>query len=212
MVDLIAYAAGVLLFIMSIPQIMKVRRYGSQGVSISTWLIVCAAIALWCVYGSQIGNGPLTWVNVVSIWLPVTTAALIAADRCPRWSFVSAFLAVTAALAVLAVVAFVWVPATVVVLTGTVLVIVSRVPQTVQSLRNWRAVKVTEVSVPAWSFGLSGQLLWAVYGHLIGDVAIIATNVVSSALTVVIIAVTLATSRRWKADNFPIVRAFPAAA
>lgn len=68
--DWIGLLAGTLTTVAFIPQVIKIRRSKkADDISISMFLIFTTGVALWVVFGIQIGSLPVTLANAVTMAL-----------------------------------------------------------------------------------------------------------------------------------------------
>lgn len=68
--DWIGLLAGTLTTAAFIPQVIKIRRSKkADDISLSMFLIFTAGVALWVVFGIQIGSLPVTLANAVTMVL-----------------------------------------------------------------------------------------------------------------------------------------------
>lgn len=73
--DRLAYAAGVMIALMTAPQIWQI--YSTQdatGVSFATWLLYGLGSAFWITYGLVHNEKPIVFTNVVAATLQLTVA------------------------------------------------------------------------------------------------------------------------------------------
>lgn len=76
-VEWIGIAAGTLTTIAFVPQLLKIHATKSgRDVSLRTFLIFSAGVALWLAYGLLIGSLPIVLANVVTLVLALTIIAL----------------------------------------------------------------------------------------------------------------------------------------
>jgi len=70
MVDVIGYVAAVLTTIAFLPQAVKAfRTRSTKDISLTMWLLLCAGIACWLVYGILLSAGPIIAANSVTLVL-----------------------------------------------------------------------------------------------------------------------------------------------
>ena len=69
-VDLLGYAAGILVVISLLPQVIKSwRTKSTKDISLSRYVIYIAGLVLWIAYALIIGNGPVALMNSVGLLL-----------------------------------------------------------------------------------------------------------------------------------------------
>jgi MtN3 and saliva related transmembrane protein len=74
---LLGFLAGTLTTIAYIPQAYRIwRTHSSKDVSLAMYVIVCAGLFLWIVYGLYESSMPLIAANVVSLTIAAITLAL----------------------------------------------------------------------------------------------------------------------------------------
>ena len=70
LIDIIGYAAGTLILISIIPQIIKSwRTKSTKDLSLWRYLIYVGGVFLWLVYGLVLWNGPIIIVNAINLAL-----------------------------------------------------------------------------------------------------------------------------------------------
>lgn len=70
MADLIGYVAAVLTTVAFLPQAIKAfRTRSTKDISLSMWLLLCAGVACWLVYGLMVRAGPVIAANLVTLLL-----------------------------------------------------------------------------------------------------------------------------------------------
>ncbi len=79
-IDLIGYAAGLLILVSILPQIVKSwRTKSTKDLSLLRYLIYMSGVALWLVYGIVLVNGPMILINSINFFLACTMLYLIIA-------------------------------------------------------------------------------------------------------------------------------------
>jgi len=77
-IDAIGYAAGILILISIIPQIMKSRKSKStKDLSLVRYIIYISWVILWFVYGILLTNGPMIVINAINLILGSSMIYLI---------------------------------------------------------------------------------------------------------------------------------------
>ena len=69
-VDIIGYAAGFLILISIIPQIIKTwKTKSTKDLSLLMYIIYISGVLLWLIYGIVIINGPMILINSINLVL-----------------------------------------------------------------------------------------------------------------------------------------------
>ncbi len=69
-IDIIGYAAGFLILVSIIPQIIKSwKTKSTKDLSLSRYLIYLTGVLLWLIYGIVIINGPMILINSINLVL-----------------------------------------------------------------------------------------------------------------------------------------------
>lgn len=72
----IGYLAAFLTTLSAVPQLIHIlRTRDARGVSIPSYVTLSTGVALWLVYGAQVGSGPLMLANAVSLGLDLGIVA-----------------------------------------------------------------------------------------------------------------------------------------
>ena len=73
LIDLVGYTAAVLTTAAYMPQAIRMwRTHSTHDLSLTTFLVLVAGIALWLAYGIAIGDVPLIGANLVTLGLAGT--------------------------------------------------------------------------------------------------------------------------------------------
>jgi MtN3 and saliva related transmembrane protein len=68
--DVVGYAAGFLATAAFVPQVAKTfKERSTRDISLGMYLLFCAGVGLWLVYGLLIGSWPVIISNVVTLLL-----------------------------------------------------------------------------------------------------------------------------------------------
>jgi MtN3 and saliva related transmembrane protein len=68
--DIVGYAAGFLATVAFVPQVAKAYKQRSTGdISLGMYVLFCAGVSLWLVYGLLIGSWPVVVSNLVTLLL-----------------------------------------------------------------------------------------------------------------------------------------------
>ncbi|VVB52373.1 PQ loop repeat protein [uncultured archaeon] len=69
-VDLLGYAAGFLILVSLVPQIVQsVKTRRTKDISLGMYLIYVTGLFLWLIYGVLLGNTPIIVTNLIGILL-----------------------------------------------------------------------------------------------------------------------------------------------
>lgn len=72
----LGFVAGALTTGAFVPQVVKVwRTKSTRDISLWMWLILCAGIVLWIVYGIQTRSAPVVAANAVTLALAASVLA-----------------------------------------------------------------------------------------------------------------------------------------
>ena len=75
--ELIGYAAGLLATLAFLPQVAKTVRDGSvKDISLGMYVLFCAGVTLWLLYGFLISSWPVIISNFVTLILSGTVLVL----------------------------------------------------------------------------------------------------------------------------------------
>ncbi len=78
LIDIIGYAAGFLILISIIPQIIKSwKTKSAKDLSLLRYCIYIGGVALWLLYGIVLNNGPIMIVNSINFLLACSVIYLI---------------------------------------------------------------------------------------------------------------------------------------
>jgi MtN3 and saliva related transmembrane protein len=76
-IDVIGYLAAILGTAAFVPQVfMTVRRRSARDISLATYVMFCAGVSLWLIYGVLQGSGPLIAANVTTLILAGTVLVI----------------------------------------------------------------------------------------------------------------------------------------
>ena len=69
-IDLLGYAAGILVVASLLPQVLRSwKTKSTKDISLSRYLIYIAGLVLWIAYALIIGNGPVVLMNAIGLIL-----------------------------------------------------------------------------------------------------------------------------------------------
>lgn len=75
--DFVGYVAGALTTAAFLPQVVKTIRSGrTKDISLTMYLMFCAGVFLWLIYGVVLGALPVILSNVVTLVLSLTILLL----------------------------------------------------------------------------------------------------------------------------------------
>ena len=70
MINLLGYIAGILTTLAFLPQVLKtLRTKSTRDISLAMWLLLCAGVSCWLIYGLLLGAGPIIAANAVTLLL-----------------------------------------------------------------------------------------------------------------------------------------------
>lgn len=73
LIDLLGYAAGILVVISLLPQVMKSwKTKSTRDISLSRYVIYVIGLILWIIYAVIIQNGPVAAMNSVGLILALS--------------------------------------------------------------------------------------------------------------------------------------------
>ncbi|MBI2239923.1 MAG: SemiSWEET transporter [Magnetospirillum gryphiswaldense] len=80
--DVIGSVAGGLTTLAFVPQVVKtLRTRQTRDISTAMWLMFCAGVALWLVYGVVLGAWPIIVANALTLVLAATVLAVKLVNR-----------------------------------------------------------------------------------------------------------------------------------
>ena len=183
---------GVIGLSISVPQILKVRRLGTQGVSATTWAIMYSSCCSWLGYGIRTDSPAQVLTNSVAMGL-VGFLLISMAQRRPgrraraaTWAFLPGML-----------IAGVYGIGHVSEQTMRVILLsfeVTFLPQLARSFIAWRRkTPIPAVSNLTWSLSALSSLLWLSYAVVGGRTLVIVTALIAlGAATLIVVFTTLA--------------------
>jgi MtN3 and saliva related transmembrane protein len=75
--NLLGYVAGILTTLAFLPQALKAfRTKSTKDMSLTMWLLFCAGVSCWLIYGILLGAGPIIVANAVTLILAGTVLLL----------------------------------------------------------------------------------------------------------------------------------------
>ena len=182
-VELIGYAAAVVSCVQFIPQVVRTARTRDlDGISPLMWGVLLAQSAAWIGFGLRAGLLPSVATNVMLAAAAVTMLWLLRAGRAPGTEAAIA-LAGGAFAVQLAVALLLPDPVLGVIAAG--LSTVAFLPQALAALRQ---SDLSGLSRPMWTLSIAGGVLWASYGLGRGEAVIVASAMVGTMLSAVVLA------------------------
>lgn len=80
--EMIGAVAGSLTTLAFVPQVVKtLRTRQTRDISTAMWLMFCAGVALWLVYGVLLGAWPVIIANALTLALAAVVLAIKLANR-----------------------------------------------------------------------------------------------------------------------------------
>jgi MtN3 and saliva related transmembrane protein len=75
--DVVGYAAGLLATIAFVPQVVKTfKERSARDISLGMYVLFCAGVSLWLLYGLLIGSWPVVVSNFVTLVLSGAVLAM----------------------------------------------------------------------------------------------------------------------------------------
>jgi MtN3 and saliva related transmembrane protein len=75
--DVVGYSAGLLATIAFVPQVVKTfREKSARDISLGMYVLFCAGVSLWLLYGLLIGSWPVVVSNFVTLTLSGAVLAM----------------------------------------------------------------------------------------------------------------------------------------
>ena len=75
--DVVGYSAGLLATIAFVPQVVKTfREKSARDISLGMYVLFCAGVSLWLLYGLLIGSWPVVVSNFVTLALSGAVLAM----------------------------------------------------------------------------------------------------------------------------------------
>jgi MtN3 and saliva related transmembrane protein len=69
-INFLGYIAGILTTLAFLPQALKTfRTKSTKDISLGMWLLLCAGVFCWLIYGIVLGAGPIIAANAVTLLL-----------------------------------------------------------------------------------------------------------------------------------------------
>jgi MtN3 and saliva related transmembrane protein len=69
-INFLGYFAGILTTLAFLPQALKTfRTKSTKDISLAMWLLLCAGVFCWLIYGIFLGAGPIIAANAVTLLL-----------------------------------------------------------------------------------------------------------------------------------------------
>jgi uncharacterized protein with PQ loop repeat len=194
-VEVLGLAGGALGLSFAVPQLVRVLRAGTAGVSAATWVLLSVVNAGWSIYVLRVHSPSTAVMSALgAVLYGSVVVALLARERADRPTARPRRRATVTGCTLVALPAAALVPAPVL---GAALLAssVTRIPQVLASYRSFRAGRVTAVSRTAWVLETGSSRLWLAYGICFGDVFRAASPALNLIAATTIVALEAAASR-----------------
>lgn len=172
----IAAAVGTVL---GVPQAYRlVRTRNVQGVALTTWQVMLAVNLSWLAHGFRIAQANMIVVNLLGLLSTLTILTVLSREK--RLSFVKVF--GPGLLLAIAMMAFdQWLGSAAFGLFAAIPAVAGQLTQSVELMRSER---VEGVSTLFLVLNATNFTLWAVWGYLAGDLAVVIASVATGAAAV----------------------------
>lgn len=179
------YIGAVLVAAIAVPQLVKIlRERDADGVSVPAWIMQALCCLTFLIYGLRIAELPQVVGNV----LPVAGAlGVVAVTLMARKQLSPVVVFSGAIVTVVYVVALFAIPPIAVGIVAAIWAFIARWPQVVDSIDSSRKGIATTVSPASWYLMIAAMTAWMVYGIMLGDIPVLATNVIGIVASVVIL-------------------------
>jgi len=173
-VDVIAFFGAVVAAAISVPQfLLVVRTKDTHGLALTTWVISLGTGIGWLAHGVKIPEVNMIWPNIWGVFVAVTILYFLRRNgRFHSWSAVLPGLGLAALLVGLDTIvgsaAF-----------GLTVVIPQAYGMVRQGIAVLRAPLVTGVSVTAWIFQVTNQIIWGVWAAMTHETGTFISAVIS---------------------------------
>lgn len=197
--EITGLAASVFIFAISLPQLVKIIKSRSvQGVSATTWSLTLMTYAVWFGYSPRL---EAVAVGVNNLLAGVITGVLLGyifyvktGSKVKATIFSSVIFLLGASIGY-------YIPELIV----QILLFASafmRAPQAIESYKNWKHKKSTQVSLTTWVISTAGSAFWVFYGVMIQDALLIIVPGISLLLAA---AITLFEYLNFRSKNNKII-------
>lgn len=183
--QIFGYLGAILVAALALPQLAKIlRERDATGVSVPAWIMQALCCLTFLIYGLRLAQMPQILGNILPVIgaLAIVAVALIARDKLSVAGVVVAVIVTALYVALMFVL-----PPLVVGSLAVVWGFVARWPQVVDSISSSRRGAATTVSPATWYLMIAAMLLWLVYGVMLMDVPVLATNVIGIVASIIIL-------------------------
>jgi MtN3 and saliva related transmembrane protein len=183
--QIFGYIGAVLVSALAVPQLVKILRdRDAAGVSVPSWIMQALCCLTFLIYGLRISEMPQILGNVLPVIgaLAIVVVALVARQQ---MSVGHVVLAVSATVAYVGLM-FAIAPLAVGSL-ATLWAFIARWPQVVDSISASRQGIATSVSPATWYLMIAAMVSWMIYGIILMDIPVLATNVIGILASIVIL-------------------------
>jgi len=183
--QIFGYVGAVLVSALAIPQLVKILRdRDATGVSVPAWIMQALCCLTFLIYGLRLTEMPQIVGNVLPVMgaLAIVVVALVARKQ------MSAGLVILAVSATVAYVIFMFaIPPLAVGSFAVLWAFIARWPQVVDSISASRRGIATSVSPATWYLMIAAMTSWLIYGIMMMDIPVLATNVIGILASIVIL-------------------------
>ena len=179
------YIGAVLVSALAIPQLVRIlRERDAAGVSIPSWVMQALCCLSFLIYGLRLTEYPQIVGNV----LPVIGAmAIVIVALVSRRQMSVGIVVLASSAAVGYIVLMFAIPPLAVGSLAAVWAFVARWPQVVDSIAASRRGIATTVSPATWYLMIAAMTSWMIYGVMMRDVPVLATNVIGILASAIIL-------------------------
>lgn len=165
----------------AVPQALRVwkHRDNVQGVSLGMWSLNCLGCTSWLIYGVKVHSLALVLSNV----LPVISTVLIVYWLSRSWPKRSTLMALGCA----SVSVLIFTPAVIVAIIGTILSIVCRIPQMIESMKNASRQCQTNVSKATYILSVGEAPFWCLYAIWTDDTPLLVATMIIATCSMLIL-------------------------
>ncbi len=183
--QIFGYIGALLVSALAIPQLVKImRERDAVGVSVPAWIMQALCCLTFLIYGIRLFELPQIMGNVLPVIgaLAIVAVALVSRRQMSVGKIVLAVVATVAYIALMFVI-----PPLAVGYVAVVWAFVARWPQVVDSISSSRRGIATTVSPATWYLMIAAMTSWLIYGVMMMDVPVLATNVIGILASIIIL-------------------------
>ncbi len=183
--QIFGYIGAALVAAIAVPQLVKIlREREADGVSVPAWIMQALCCLTFLIYGLRIAQLPQVVGNV----LPVAGAlGVVAVTLIARKQLSTVVVVLSVLVTVVYVAAMFAIPPIAVGAMAAVWAFIARWPQVVDSIDSSRKGMATTVSPASWYLMIAAMSAWMVYGIMLGDIPVLATNVIGIVASIIIL-------------------------